>query len=719
MLLFAGRRKGNSTCQKEIERPLLYSLSRRKPGMFSTTGRASQKWQWTSCVRIGSALLLLFVLDSAMIVRVAFSQTSGLPPFAVARLGTLHLRPTGSIGDLAFSPDGKTLASLGMAKAFGWPRVGLLQLWNVSDGRLQKGLGTREWAFPISPREMAFAPDGKTIALAYSSAVASWNLLSGEIHQHRSDNARDIHGLAFSPDGKLLAWGSVASGQSDPTIMLYDPAANKPVREITLRTPPRLLRFSPTRNTIATIDRDGRIDLWDASNGDRLRSIQGHGVRHMAFSPSGTRLAGCGESGPICVWNTATGRNTLAIEAPKGTISDMAFTPSGKSLTALFVYEPYDDRGRFNISTWTEPNFLTWDATTGKLVAKQKTTYADREFAFSPDGEMLATAGSSRAITLRRFPENKDVLDLLGHTSGIQHVAYLPCGRLVASCGFDGKVFVWNSATGGLLWKPPITGCATAMAVSTRDNVLAIGICGRGVDIWNVSTKQHAKHLDIDGRRLATALKFSPDGDCLAGGDDTGRVVVWDLRTEQIVRKWEAATTGDVTDKTVHSLAWSPGGKLLVAADGYQVRWLDPKTGKTVKKSSASGQYAPRCIAFSPNGKILAESARGSCMLRSTTDHRETVQADAEMDGELVFSPDGTVLAGRDTAGAISLIDVSTGKVRAVVHDGSRDAIVEGLAFSPDGRFLASSAGDTTILIRNVEQIHEDGKAKEKSAGSR
>lgn len=718
---------------------------------------------------IGCVLLGLLVLDLPQFVRQAFSEQpkkpqrpaagehhttdlygDPLPVFAVARFGTSRLKHGSGVNSLAFSPDGTIVASV--SGGLSMPH-GEVRLWKVADGRL-----LRRQEFTELPRQSAgdvwipsegsspvFAPDGNALALPCRTKLLCWDVGGKGGTRFLGEEHRYVDGCAFSPDGKLLAWGSVLPGSSGPAaqmIEVCEAATGKPVRTINVPSRVRKLCGSPKDSFVAAALRDGSAGLWDISTGRRVWPDKGRGknqpiadcdsIRLVAFSPDGKTFATASQN-EIVTWSVGTGEKGLSIPQGSCVLRDLAFVPPGQLLTVLKRTYLASDRVTRDLE------LVAWNATTGNRVGKKVAAEFGYPIAFSPDGKLLA-APCGCSVAVRRFADHTDPLHIRGHTASVSFLGFVSGGRVLASWGRDCKTFLWDSTTAKPIWElsnrdhyiPRARG-PQAVAVCPQRNRLAIAFRGRGVEIWNAKDKSREKTLRVGGRQLFSAMQFSPDGDSLACGDLEGSLLVFDVRSGRPVRKWNSnewrsdkAPKGRSTeprpwlgDKTIstsvsgddieiQSLAWSADGKTIVAAVPDKVRWLDVQTGKAVRKSpDSSEKMFSRYVTVSPSGKMLAKL--DNTMNCAVYDAATGRQIWSDNDGDITFlgntvafSPDSTLLAG-GFGKAVRLVDASTGRERATVTTGQPD--VDSVAFSTNGRFLTTGGADGTIVVLDVTQV--------------
>ena len=311
---------------------------------------------------------------------------------AAARPGIAAL--TGSLGpvnSVAFSPDGKTLAS---GSSDDWVR-----LWDVATHQ-QIGDPLTGHTGPVE--SVAFSPDGKTLATASSDdTVRLWDVATHQqIGNPLTGHTDSVNSVAFSPDGTTLATAS-----SDDTVRLWDVATHQQIgNPLTGHTDTvNSVAFSPDGKTLATGSDDCTVRLWNVATHQQIgKPLTGHSfpVESVAFSPDGKTLASGSWDDTVRLWDVATHQQIGKPLSYTDLVDSVAFSPDGKTLAG----GSDDDTVRL------------WDVATQQQIGDPLTGHAGPvdSVAFSPDGKTLATGSPDDKVRLWDVA-SRSIATLTGH----------------------------------------------------------------------------------------------------------------------------------------------------------------------------------------------------------------------------------------------------------------------------------------------------------------
>jgi WD40 repeat protein len=633
-----------------------------------------------------------------------------LPAGALFRLGTMRLRHQMEVAAIAFSPDGKVLAS-GSAD-------GTVRLWSMPTGKELHQFGELGGA---AVRALAFSREGSILAVSdEDSWISLWNTVTGKrvplAKGLMKGQPGGIRALAFSRDGKTLA-----SGDKDGTIRVWETSTGRKLRSLKGHEKRvNALAISADGRTLASASKDETVRLWDAATGKPIRVIRGQTrpVYCVAFSPKAWLLAaGGGPNWTVRLLNPDTGKEIRRLKGGND-IETVVFSPDGKTLA----------------SGGMDRCIYLWNVATGEEIRRLSgIEMAVNAVAFSPDGKTLAAGTKASRIQFWEAATGKPMPTLKGHEKPLESVAFSANGKWLATRSNDGMIQLWDAAAGK--WARQIIGlegendtiAAAAVAFAADSRTLVSVDRERQPCRWDVATGKQRHRLE-KVNFFTRHVVWSADGKTLATTNSFDGIQVWQAATGKELRRFGK-------DHGVASyLFFSPDGKILAAkADSYGAVYLwDPATGKLRHELKVKWQDDPNmaakfgrehggilyCAAFSADGKTLATvNGGGKIFLWDVATGKDWRQFRAQQARSIVFSPDGRTLATGDDDQVIRLWEVATGRERGSFRGHRGEALA--LAFSPDGYKLLSGSADTTALVWDVTGLLRAGRLPEVALSDR
>lgn len=495
--------------------------------------------------------------------------------------------------------------------------------------------------------------DGEIIAVAtIGDGVQIWQR-DGKLIRTLKGHQGPVIGVAISPNGQLIA-----SSSGDTTVKLWrrDGTLLKTLKGFKAAT--GKVKFSPDGQLIVSSSGDGTIKLWRV-DGTLLKTLRHRVIfTPVVFSPDGQLIASAADDGTVKLWQRdGTLLKTLSdIPSP---VFSIAFSPDGKTLAT--------GNGNGQLQLWQRDGSLLRTFTAHDA--------AINALAFSRNGQTIVSGSDDKMLKFWSL-DGTALNAIKGHDSTIQYLAFSPSGDTLFSASWDGTVKLWK----------------------LRNPLLRI-LRGHTAGIWGVA--------------------FSPDG-LLMASSSAKEVILW--RKDGIrYRRLKASSL------RFGSVTISPDGKIIATVGTDQSVKLWRKDG-TLLHSLKGHQGNIKRVAFSPDGKMVASSSSDRTIKLWRVDGTEIATFRGHTAGTwgVAFSPDGSTLVSSSGDKTVKLwrltsvlnhlreldsrSDVKSEDSLFKTLQGHNSAVIN-VAFSPNGKFIASVSEDRTAKLwsRDGKLLHTLG----------
>jgi WD40 repeat protein len=584
-------------------------------------------------------------------------------------------------------------------------------------------------------RRLAFSPDGRTLAsIGAGPNVSLWDTNAPDAPEHSLPTARvKWDDVGFSKDGRWLAAAS-SDGRRAQLWLLSTTDAPPATWVLPHGRGVNTLAFSPDGKSLATGSEDGIVRLWDLSSSNPSMAAKKLNtemdVRKIAFSPDGRWLAaGDTESHTVFLWPTDTFENAFKLHVNQW-VGALAFSPDSHWLATPSQYEArlWDLR---KPDPSLDPTVLPGHSN------------AISDLGFSPDGAWFATSSYDHTIRLWSMLERTSPSTVLrGHEAPVSRLVFSHDGHRLASASEDRTARLWNvfSPSAAPIMLRTAAGSTQLNAFALKADELAaapreltdqqfplgsatlvspdgnwIALIPKEADTDHVdlvSTSGSAHHVLEHPGGIWAAPVFSPDSRWLAtGGVQDPSIRIWDLKAPDPTAS-PVVLSGHSTP--IRSLAFGSDRHRLVsgaragAGDGTAIVWDLADDGTAASQTALPGGDV-KSVAISADGRYVVTGSWEPDFdariwdLKSPAGHQKPARlAFKGRVFEVAVSPDSRWVAAGSWDATTQLLDLTKANAKPFIL-GGHTARTLSLAFSPDSHWLATGNEDRTVRLWNLD----------------
>jgi WD40 repeat protein len=308
---------------------------------------------------------------------------------------------------VAFSPDGRTLLTTGFDE--------VTRAWDVATGRTL-------FSLPETRGVASFSADGRSVVVPIGREIVFCDAVTG-IEKGRFTSPVDPGAFLFSPDGTHFA----VRGQ-DQTIHILNAADKRSVSTIKGHSDWVMdFAFSPDSNLLVTASKDRTAKLWDVRSGKELRTLNGHDdeIFEVEFSPDGTTIATGSNDDTTRLWDAAKGFENTRLRSHTGNVIALAYSPDGRKLAS--------GGGDGAMRVWNASGIRQRGILRGHSEAVTRVM-------FSPSGRMLVSSSGDKTARVWDVEAERELITLGGHNDTVHTAIFSSDGARIVTVSEDKKI---------------------------------------------------------------------------------------------------------------------------------------------------------------------------------------------------------------------------------------------------------------------------------------
>ncbi|BBM86154.1 WD40 repeat domain-containing protein [Candidatus Uabimicrobium amorphum] len=578
--------------------------------------------------------------------------------------------------------------------------------WNIKTGKQKEFIGHKQQVNHV------IGNDSFLLSASRDKTVKMWDFKTQKL-RHTFSHPNIVRKLALSQENIL------ATACGDKTIRLWD-LSNKKLRHTMHghKDATQALLFTPRH--LISANNDYTIGLWDLNTGKPLRDYKnyyGTPVRSV-LSEDGKTFAVGYSSGSIRLWDTKSGKSTLSLHGLSNWPLAIALSPDGKKLGAvsrniIFVWDTKTGKplrfsyGRFGRSvniirfgTKSEQFFFAYGNRiySWNLHNKQQKTFTAHNgqiTSFDCHNNMLLSSSADKTVKIWDIANHK-LINKLEHSHPIGMAKFINNGK-VLTCSTDKKVIIWDTETKKISQQIQ-EDLSYMYAFASTDQKFCV-VLGQNeknkkrLHLWNVTSKQKIHSWQCPRGNWLNVVCFSPDNRLVAYTGEDNKIYIHDLENKSLVAKLSGHS------QTIRSIHFAKNSRSIfsIAADNTIKSWKIE-----VAKNHRSIDNCVIDIIFHKKRNLYAAISKNLRNIKLWKDPNNItiLKGHKKRINQIAFSANGKYLASASADQTVRVWDVESQKLLMTFTHQDR---VESVCFHPKNEILASAGRDKVIKLWSIK----------------